>query len=250
MTKITLITVSYNSEETIRETFESVRDQIIDGFDLEYIHVDGLSKDSTMDISMEFDDIITHRVSEQDSGIYNAMNKGIRMATGSIVGILNSDDCYVDNDVLQEVFMAFKKNECDAVYADLNYVKRNNPQQVSRKWKSGKYSNYSFNLGWMPPHPTFFIKKEFYDNFGLFNETIKSSADYELMLRMIKLHGASLYYLQKLIVNMKDGGNSGQSFRHRIKVFNEDRLAWKNAFDKTGYIPVLLKIARKVIQFI
>ena len=137
MTKITLITVSYNSEETIRETFESVRDQEIDGFDLEYIHVDGLSKDSTMDISMEFDDIITHRVSEPDSGIYNAMNKGIGMATGDVIGFLNSDDTFAKNDVLKSIANHFLEDtQLDVVFGDINYV--NQGGVIRRKWKTGK----------------------------------------------------------------------------------------------------------------
>lgn len=248
--KISLITVSYNSEETIRETFESVRGQKIEGFELEYIHVDGLSNDATMEISQEFDDIITTRISEKDSGIYNAMNKGIKMATGDIIGILNSDDCYASQEVLQSVVNAFEENQCDAVYADLNYVRRHDSQKVTRKWKSGSYKKWSFYLGWMPPHPTFFIRKELYQKHGSFNEKIKSSADYELMLRMVEVHKASLYYIPKLFVNMKDGGNSGQSLRHRLKVFKEDRYAWKSNFNMNGILPITFKIMRKITQFI
>ena len=247
--KISLITVSYNSEKTIRETFESVRGQKIEGFELEYIHVDGLSNDATMEISQEFNDIITTRISEKDSGIYNAMNKGIKMATGDIIGILNSDDCYASQEILQSVVNAFEENECDAVYADLHYVRRHDSHQITRKWKSGLYKKNSFFLGWMPPHPTFFLRKEFYDNYGFFNEKIKSSADYELMLRMIKVRNASLHYIPKLFVNMKDGGNSNQSLSHRIKVFTEDRYAWKLNFSRPGYVPIILKILRKVNQF-
>lgn len=247
--KISLITVSYNSEETIRETFESVRGQKTEGFELEYIHVDGGSNDNTMEISHEYKDIITKYISEEDSGIFNAMNKGIRMATGDIIGILNSDDCYAYDDVLFDVVNAFKLNNCDALYADLNYVKRNDVKSISRKWKSGSYKKYSFDLGWMPPHPTFFLKKEFYDKYGVFNEKIKSSADYELMLRMVKLHKASIYYIPRLFVNMKEGGNSNKSFRHRIKVFKEDRMAWGLNFSNSGFLPVTFKIIRKLNQF-
>lgn len=247
--KISLITVSYNSEETIRETFESVRGQKIEGFELEYIHVDGLSNDGTMEISQEFDDIISIRISEKDSGIYNAMNKGVKMATGDIVGILNSDDCFMSNDILFKVCTAFSKNQCDAVYGDVIHVKRSDSSKVVRKWTSGVYRKNSFKLGWMPPHPTFFIKREFYDNYGLYNESIRSAADYELMLRMIKRHKASLFYISEFMVEMKSGGNSQQSFRHRIKVFNEDRLAWKLNFQMNGFFQVVMKILRKLNQY-
>lgn len=246
--KISLITVSYNSEDTIRDTFESVRTQNIVGFELEYIHIDGLSTDSTMDISLQYDDIISKRISEKDTGIYNAMNKGIAVATGDIVGILNSDDCYASEIALESVHRAFKESNCDAVYADLNYVKRNQPDKIVRKWKTGQNKNSSFYFGWMPPHPTFFLKRSLYVSYGNYNENIKSSADYELMLRMIKRHKISLYYIPLLLVNMKDGGNSGQSIRHRLKVFNEDRLAWKLNFSSCGYFPVVLKILRKLNQ--
>jgi glycosyltransferase involved in cell wall biosynthesis len=247
--KVSLITVSYNSEETIRETFESVRKQKIEGFELEYIHVDGLSNDSTMEISNEFNDIITKRISEKDSGIYNAMNKGISLATGDIIGILNSDDVYSYENVLKDVMQIFSKGTSDAVYADLNYVKRSNSRLIVRSWKSGEYSRNSFQFGWMPPHPTFFVKSECYSKYGKFNEDLKSAADYELMLRFIHRHRITCSYIPKKIVDMKDGGNSNQSFRHRFKVFKENRKAWKLNFNSNGILPITFKVLRVIPQF-
>ena len=140
--KISLITVSYNSEETIRDTFESVRIQKIQGFDLEYIHVDGLSKDSTMDISMEFDDIVARRISEKDSGIYNAMNKGIQLATGDVIGFLNSDDTYASNDILYSISQLFNSDEdLDIVYGDIDYV-----DSAGQIKESGEQGNVTVSL--------------------------------------------------------------------------------------------------------
>jgi glycosyltransferase involved in cell wall biosynthesis len=248
--KITLITVSYNSEETIRETLESVRAQRREGFELEYLHIDGLSTDSTMIISKEFDDIITTRVSKKDSGIYNALNKGIQMATGDVIGILNSDDAYAYSEVLNDVVNLFKASNVDTLYGNLDYVRRQKVHKISRKWRSGKYYRLKFRFGWMPPHPTFFVRRDLYKNFGKFNEAISSSADYELMFRFLYVHKSSAKYLDKVMIKMKDGGKSNQSFCHRIKVFNEDVRAWSENGYFLGEISVILKIIRKIPQYI
>lgn len=249
--KISLITVSYNSEETIRETFESVRQQKTSGFELEYIHVDGLSSDTTMKISQEFDDIISKRISEKDSGIYNAMNKGISNATGDIIGILNSDDCFAHHLVLQNIVDLFSENfNKSIVYSNLNYVSRNSPDKIIRKWRSGNYKKWKLYLGWMPPHPTFYVARKVYQKIGVFDEKLKSAADYDLMLRALKQFNSQISYNNDVTIHMKDGGNSGQSIAHRLKVYTEDRQALRN--NKICFSPVVvfLKILRKIPQFI
>ena len=248
--KITLITVSYNSADTIRETLDSVRAQRMEGFDLEYIHIDGLSTDSTMLISQEYNDIISTRVSEKDSGIYNAMNKGIQMATGDIVGILNSDDVFAYSEVLYDVINLFKVNNTDTIYGDLDYVRRQDVNRTSRRWRSGEYNRIKFRFGWMPPHPTFFVRRDLYLTFGNFNETISSSADYELMFRFLFIHKSSAIYLNKVMIKMKDGGYSNQSFSHRIQVLKEDLRVWSESDYSFGAVSVLFKIIRKIPQYI
>lgn len=209
--KISLITVSYNSEETIRETFESVRGQKTEGFEREYIHVDGLSNDATMEISKEFNDIITTRISEKDSGIYNAMNKGIELATGDVIGFLNSDDTYASNDILFSISQLFNSDEdLDIVYGDIDYV--DSTGRIKRKWRTGQRN--SFSKGWHPAHPGFYAKKGIFDSYGNFDEALRIAADFDLMLRFIEVAEAKTKYLDKVCVNMKLGGESNQSFKN------------------------------------
>jgi len=245
MIKITLITVSYNSEETIRETFESVRDQIIDGFDLEYIHVDGLSKDSTIDISMEFDDIITQRVSEQDTGIYNAMNKGIRMATGDVIGFLNSDDVFYDRNTLSEIAKKFSEiSDLGIVYGDVNYVKHTG--EIHRRWKTGV--KRSFSLGWHPAHPAFYASKSLYDNHGGFDESFPIAADFDIMLRFMEKYNYNYYYINKPFVDMKIGGESNGSFKNILRSNREIRQIFiKNELEPFLFY-TMKRWLRKIMQ--
>ena len=209
MMKISLITVSYNSEETIRETFESVRRQKIEGFELEYIHVDGLSNDSTMEISQEFDDIINIRISEKDSGIYNAMNKGVDLATGDVIGFLNSDDTLVDNQVLRDVTRAFSEI-VDVVFGDINYVDAND--KIVRKWRTGHQA--PFSKGWHPAHPAFYARREIFITNGAFDEELRIAADFDLMLRFLEHLSLNAIYLNRVFVNMKLGGESNKSLKN------------------------------------
>ena len=212
--KISLITVSYNSEETIRETFESVRGQKIEGFELEYIHIDGRSNDATMEISQEFDDIITKRISEKDSGIYNAMNKGIHLATGDVIGFLNSDDTYAFSDVLYSIASLFNSDkEADIVYGDIDYV--DSLGNIKRKWRTGERERFS--TGWHPAHPGFYAKKAIFDQYENFDENLRIAADFDLMLRFMEVANAKSIYLKKVCVKMKLGGESNRSIRNVYK---------------------------------
>lgn len=228
--RLTLITVSYNSEETIRETFESVRSQKLKGFNLEYIHVDGLSKDKTIEISQEYDDIITKRISEKDLGIYNAMNKGIELATGDIIGFLNSDDTFSSSEILLNVCNQFiDDSNLDIVYGDINYV--NESGKIKRKWITGKRK--SFRKGWHPAHPGFYAKRNLFYKHGGFDEKLRIAADFDLMLRFIEVAESKVKYLPFVFVNMKLGGESNKSFSNIWESYQN----YKESFMKYGIKP-------------
>lgn len=246
--KVSIITISYNSEETIRDTIESVLSQ--DHPNIEYIVVDAASTDSTNDIIREYAAQITTYISEPDDGIYFGMNKGVGLATGEVVGILNSDDIFNDASVIGEVANLFTDRNVDAVYGDLVYVDRENTEKVSRYWKSGAYEQGAFRKGWMPPHPAFFIRKACYDNYGDFNTSLRTSADYELMLRMLHKHEIPVAYLPRIITRMRMGGQSNESVSTRMEANKEDRLAWELNGLKPGTFTMIRKPLSKLGQFI
>ena len=246
--KVSIITVSYNSAETIEETIQSVISQ--DYPSIEYIIIDGKSTDQTLDIVRKYEDKIATLVSEKDKGIYDALNKGISMATGDIVGLLHADDLYANYQVISDVVAQFKQSHADAVYADLNYVDRIDTNRIIRKWKSGEYKEGMFEKGWMPPHPTFFVKREYYTKYGLFNLKLRSSADYELMLRFIHVNKIRLSYLPKMIVNMRAGGQSNVSLMNRLKGNKEDRMAWELNNIKPGLFTLIRKPLSKLLQYL
>ena len=246
--KISIITVCYNSEKTIADCITSVVNQSYDN--LEYIVIDGKSTDTTMEIIASFGDQIFKVVSEKDKGMYDAINKGIRMASGDIIGVLNSDDYYTDGLVIEDVMSKFNEANADALYADLNYVDQIDTNNVVRYWKSGDYKPNSFLSGWMPPHPTFFIRKEWYLKYGEYSLELVSAADYELMLRMVLKHGVRLAYLPRVIVNMRVGGMSNSSLRNRLRANKEDRKAWEMNGLTPKYYTLIFKPLRKIIQYV
>ena len=246
MLKVSIITITYNSETTLEDTLKSVLNQTYKN--IEYIIVDGKSTDSTLSIIDAYKNNITKVVSEKDHGLYDALNKGIAMATGDVVGILHSDDFYTSNTVIEKIVQTLSENDSDAVYADLYYVDKNNTDNVFRKWKSGHYKHGMFLSGWMPPHPTFFAKRTCYQNFGSFNLNLVSAADYELMLRFIHKHKIKLAYLPEFIIKMRVGGKSNVSLKNRIRANNEDRKAWKINGLKPHFYTLYAKPLRKIIQ--
>jgi glycosyltransferase involved in cell wall biosynthesis len=245
--KVSIITVTYNSAATIKDTLESVAAQSYQN--IEHIIIDGKSNDDTLRILQEYPHI-TKVVSEKDSGIYNAMNKGVQLATGDIIGILNSDDFYTNSQVISSVVEKLSQNNADGVYADLNYVNYDNTKKITRKWRSGFYKANSFLFGWMPPHPTLFVKKHVYDECGLFNESFKSAADYEFMLRIFVKHRLRFNYLSETIVHMRNGGKSNVNLNSRLNANKEDRKAWKLNDLKPYFFTLYLKPLRKICQFI
>lgn len=245
--KISIITATYNSAETVQDTLTSVaqqRDVVI-----EHIIVDGLSRDNTLDIVKAFPHV-AKVVSEKDRGIYDAMNKGIGLATGDVVGILNSDDFYDNPAVLAEVMKLFSDPSIDVVYGDLQYVKKNDVYVVTRHWRSGQYKRKYFYYGWMPPHPTFFVRRRIYDEVGIFNTDLRSAADYEMMLRILVRHNARAGYIPRVLVKMRAGGMSNASLKNRLRANREDRRAWALNDLKPFFFTTWLKPIRKIFQFI
>ena len=244
--KVSIITITYNSEPTLKDTIESVINQTYKN--IEYILIDGGSTDETLSIIKSYGNKISTLISEKDNGLYDALNKGISLATGDVIGILHSDDFYTNNHVIQHIVSSFSNSPVDAVYADLYYVDKINTNQIHRKWKAGIYKKGMFLNGWMPPHPTFFVKRSIYETCGNFNLNLTSSSDYELMLRFIHKHKIKLAYLPEFIIKMRVGGKSNVTFKNRIKANKEDRLAWKLNNVKPYFYTLYLKPLRKIIQ--
>lgn len=244
--KVSIITITYNSEPTLKDTIESVINQTYKN--IEYILIDGGSTDETLSIIKSYGNKISRLISEKDNGLYDALNKGISLATGDVIGILHSDDFYTNNHVIQHIVSSFSNSPVDAVYADLYYVDKINTNQIHRKWKAGIYKEAMFLNGWMPPHPTFFVKRSIYETCGNFNLNLTSSSDYELMLRFIHKHKIKLAYLPEFIIKMRIGGKSNVTFKNRIKANKEDRLAWELNNVKPYFYTLYLKPLRKIIQ--
>ncbi len=246
--KVSIITIAWNSAETIEATIQSVAGQTYDN--IEYIVIDGGSKDDTMAIVGKYADAVAISVSEPDKGIYDAMNKGVQRATGDIIGILNSDDFYADTQVIADVVKSFQEQECDALYADLVYVDRDHTDKIIRYWEAGAYKKGAFVKGWMPPHPTFFVRKEKYEELGIYNTELKSAADYELMLRFMHKYEVKTGYLNRVITKMRVGGQSNVTLKNRIRANKEDRRAWEINGLKPGALTMIRKPLSKLTQFI
>lgn len=245
--KISIITSTYNSAGTIRNTLDSIASQTFP--DVEHIIVDGLSVDNTLDVVAQYPHV-SQVISEKDKGIYDAMNKGIMHATGDIIGILNSDDFYTYSEVIEDIHGLIITSGADYVYADLNYVDKLDTSRIVRKWRSGMFTASSFRNGWMPPHPTFFVRKDIYDRYGRFNLDMGTAADYELMLRFIVRHQCRGAYLPKIIINMRTGGASNHSISARWKAHKMDRKAWQINHLTPGPFTFLLKPMRKTWQYL
>lgn len=204
--KISIVTVCYNSADTLEDTIESVSRQ--ECADIEHIIVDGGSTDGTQDLVARYNGRIKQFVSEPDEGIYDAMNKGIQMAEGDIVGFLNADDMYADESVISDVATALEAGDVDGVYGDLVYVRRDDASKVTRYWKAGEYLPGAFRLGWVPPHPTFFCRRGLFEKFGGYDAFYRIAGDFELMLRLIERHRVRVGYIQRPLVRMRIGGRA------------------------------------------
>ena len=244
--KISLLTVSYNSAATLRDTIESIRKQ--DYPAIEYIVVDGNSKDGTVDIIKEHSTFITHWVSEPDNGIYDAMNKALQLATGDVVGILNSDDFYSSEQIISQVADAFNDPQIDAVFGDLVFVDPTNLDKVVRKYSSAKWNPSKFAFGFMPAHPTFFVRRKYYEQFGLFRTDYKIAADYELLIRFLYVHKLTYQYLPLTMVKMRRGGVSSRNFMSNIVLNNEIIRACRENGISTNVFKVYPKYFTKLFE--
>jgi glycosyltransferase involved in cell wall biosynthesis len=244
---VSIITATYNSSATLDDTLRSVASQ--DYENIEHLIIDGGSTDSTRSIAGQYPHVGKF-ISEKDDGIYDAMNKGIGIATGEIIGILNSDDFYNDHQVISRVVREFETAAVDAVYGNLQYVNAIQTSKITRTWRAGAFKRNHFYYGWMPPHPTFFVRKRIYEEYGLFNTVLRSAADYELMLRFLFRHQVPVSYIPEVLVKMRAGGVSNASIRNRIKANAEDRMAWKLNGLKPYIFTLTLKPIRKITQFI
>jgi glycosyltransferase len=244
---LTIITVSFNSGATIAQTLESVASQR--DVALEHLVVDGGSTDDTLAIAGSFPHV-ARIVQGPDRGMYDAMNKGIGIATGEVVGILNADDLYAGPEVLSKISRRFEDPEVDACYGDLVYVKPGEGHRVVRRWQAGEYKMSKLYWGWMPPHPTFFVRRDVYHRYGAFNLSLGTSADYELMFRFLRKHGIRMVYLPEVLVRMRAGGASSASLKARLIANRNDRKAW--ALNGLRPLPwtIVMKPLRKIAQFI
>ena len=242
--KVSVITAVFNGAKTIQDCIKSVSGQIYPN--IEHIIIDGGSTDGTLEVIKRYTEKRVNIVSEPDNGIYDALNKGIRQASGEVIGLLYSDDFYAHDRVIEKVADIFMKYNIDSCYGDLQYVDKNNPDKVIRYWKSSQYRHGKFKYGWMPPHSTFFVKKEIYNKYGYFNTNFKITADYELMLRFLEKHKISTYYTPEVFIKMRIGGTSNRNIKNLIIKSNEDYRAWKVNNLNGGFYTILLKNLCKI----
>ncbi len=246
--KVSLITVVLNNRAHIEDCLKSVFSQTYQ--DIEHIVIDGGSADGTIEILRKYENRISRWISASDNGIYDAMNKGIDLATGDVIGFLNSDDIYADEKVIEDIVSVFMNYNVESCYSDLVYVDKEDLNKVKRYWKSNSFKESSLQKGWHPPHPTFFVRKELYDRYGKFNLNYQIGSDYELMLRFLAKHRASTYYISRVLVKMRVGGKSNGSMWRIAKANVECYKAWKeNGLDVSPFI-ILKKPLSKLVQFI
>ncbi len=240
-----MITVCFNAESTILQCIQSVFSQNYKN--IEYIIIDGGSTDNTLHIINQYEDKVSIFLSEPDGGIYDAMNKGIKLAGGDIIGMLNADDAFADDDILSIVAEAFKQSQVPIIYGDLDFV--NSQGAVVRKWRSGQYAQGMFNWGWMPPHPTFYCNRELFHQFGFYSLEYGTAADYELMLRFMHHHRIKAFYIKKVLIGMKIGGISNKSFGNRVKGLFFDFKAMRNNGILLPVVTLVCKPLRKINQY-
>ena len=244
--KISIITITYNSANSLPRTLESVQSQTYP--DIEHVIVDGASKDETPKIIESY--AAKHKnvrwISEKDKGIYNALNKGIAMATGDVIGFLHSDDVLFSPQSIEQIAAAFEDPDIDVVYGDLQYCREG---KIVRRWKSNAFHPYSLKYGWMPPHPTVYVRKEVYAQVGEYDEWFRISADYDMMLRIFGGKYKSCY-LPHVLVNMEMGGTSNRNAKARLSKTQEDYIVLKKNHVGAGYLTVACKQLRKLRQFL
>lgn len=243
--KLSIVSVVLNNKDVIEENLKSIHGQTFK--DLQHIVIDGGSTDGTAEYLKGNHGFSIKLVSELDDGIYDAMNKGLKIASGEIVGFLNSDDVYASDNILEKIVAIFDKSKTDSVYGDLEYVNHTLRKTV-RNWKSGEYIAGKMQLGWMPPHPTFFVRKSVYEEYGYFDTGYEISADYELMLRFLEKYKISTYYLPEVFVKMRTGGRSYKTGNY-LKKYREDLRAMNKNNIRNPLLTLVKKNLSKIPQF-
>lgn len=246
--KISIVTVCYNSSQTIKSTLESVALQSYRNF--EHLIVDGGSTDGTLDIIRAWREHPIRMVSESDEGIYDAMNKGLALATGDVVGCLNSDDFYADSSVLEKIANAFQDGSVDACYGDLVYVSQDS-RRILRYWKSQPFVKGSFAKGWCPAHPTFYVRKSVIDRLGLFDRSFKLAADMEFMMRYLEHGKIRSIYISDVLIKMRVGGATNQSWKNIVQQNNEIFIALqKEGVQLSKPLFLMRKLKSRIYQFV
>lgn len=246
--KVSIITVVFNGAAMIEHCINSVRAQTY--ADIEHIIVDGGSTDGTIEIINKYQNGKTRVTSEPDNGLYDAMNKGIMRSTGDIIGILNSDDFYPDDSVIEKVVRIMSEKNAESCYGDTIYVERDNTNKIVRYWKSSKFSRNKFKIGWMPQHGTFYVRKSIYTKYGLFRDDFPIAADYELILRFLYKHRIRTTYLPEILLKIRVGGVSRPGMVNTSKMFVENYRACKVNGLKLPLLVCFLKRLLKIPQYI
>lgn len=244
--KISIITATYNSGLTLRDTIHSVLSQSYP--DIEYIIVDGGSKDNTLEIINEYKDKITKVISEPDKGIYDAMNKGISMATGDVIGILNSDDFFTSGNVVENIVKAFESSDIDAVFGDIHFVKPDNLNKPVRHYTSSIFKPALFRFGFMPAHPSFYVKRTCYEKYGLYDLNYKIASDYDLLIRFLYVNRIKYKYLNMDFVTMRVGGASTENMKSRVVLNKEIVRACRKYGIYTNLFILSLKYFYKIFE--
>lgn len=243
---VSIITVAFNSANTIGEAIESVLSQ--DYPAIEHLVIDGGSTDGTAEIVGGFGNRIATFVSEPDRGIYDAMNKGIRLARGSIVGMLNSDDTYTDERAVSDLMEAMQRESTDSAFGDVIYVDQDDTDRIVRYYRSNRWSPWRFRFGWMPAHPTFFVKREWYERCGLFSLDYRIAADFEMLVRLLHVAGVSYTYVGRPIVRMRSGGASASGWSNSLTINREIVRACRAHGIWTGLPLMALKVPGKLLE--
>jgi glycosyltransferase len=246
--KVSIVTVCLNCGQTLEDTITSVLRQDYDN--IEYIIVDGGSTDGTIKVLDKYHNRIYKFVSEPDKGTYDAMNKGIKMATGEVVGFLNAGDFYAADDAVSSVLACLQQSGVEAAYADIEYVAEHNPAKTVRRWRSESYRDGLFEKGWHPPHPTFFVRRSLFDDYGVFDLDYQISADYEIMLRFFKKYEVTSCHIPKVLVKMRAGGKSNRSLWQIIRANIECYQAWQKNGLQISPLIMLSKPASKLVQYV
>lgn len=245
--KISIITAVRNGESTIKDCIESVQSQTVP---VEHIIIDGASTDGTLAIIDRYRSGIARIVSEPDKGIYDAMNKGIALASGDVVGILNADDFYSGRDVIAKIADAFESFHVDSLFADLVFVRTNDTEKIVRYYSGADFTLSRFASGWMPPHPTFFVKREFYIRYGVFKTDYRIAADFELLVRFLVRYHLRYHYFPEVIIKMRTGGASTRNLKSNLILNSEVRRACRENGVHTNMFRIYLKYLKKSLQLV